>query len=224
MFNDKYRELAIEISLTSEQTKPKKKKFTLNFSKTESRALYNHEEVEVDIDVEYHPSTLFEILISWNLCSSVVINEFVENIMTMGRRSKLRPSLLSSGNIFHTVWSITTIGELIFKHRLGIELLEQSIRETGEWLWDSDDYYYHISGIAFIKFNKDKKMILWRDNNLEKRNRDIKKDDSCRHYVKFFMKAAIFDFLGDILHAVFALPSPAFVHQIVKDVIAQAIQ
>lgn len=119
--------------------------------------------------------------------------------MTMGRRSKLRPSMISSGDIFHTVWNITTIGEIIFEHSISLDLLEEVIRVTGEWLWDSEDFYYHISGIAFIKFNREKKMILWRDNNHEKRSRDIKKDDSSRQYIKFFMKSAIFDLLGGII-------------------------
>jgi len=49
-------------------------------------------------------------MVSWNLCSSVIVSEFVENVMTMGRRSKLKPFLVTAGNIFNTVWSITTIG------------------------------------------------------------------------------------------------------------------
>ncbi len=123
MFSEKYKELALDITMIQPHTKPKKKKFTLNFSKNENRALYNHEEIEILIDTEYYPGTLFQILISWNLCSSVIINEFVENVMTIGRRSKLRPSVLSSGNIFHTIWSITTIGEIIFQHSLSLGLL-----------------------------------------------------------------------------------------------------
>jgi hypothetical protein len=59
-------------------------------------------------------------------------------------------------------------------------LLEHSILSEGEWLWDSNDYYLHISGISYIQFKNDKKLILWRDNNNEKRNRDRKKDDSSK--------------------------------------------
>jgi hypothetical protein len=71
--------------------------------------------------------------------------------------------------------------------------------KAGEWLWDSNDYYLHITGISFIQFKKDKKLILWRDNYSEKRARDIKKDDSYKQYNKFFMRAAVFDFMGDII-------------------------
>jgi hypothetical protein len=57
----------------------------------------------------------------------------------------------------------------------------------------------HLSGIAFINFKKDKKLILWRDNNNEKRNRDIKKGDSNKRYNEFFMRAAVFDILGTLI-------------------------
>lgn len=55
-------------------------------------------------------------------------------------------------------------------------------------------------------------MILWRDNNHEKRSRDIKKDDSSRQYIKFFMKSAIFDFLGNIIEDVCSPKIPNQIH------------
>ena len=152
MLNDKYRETAVELELIGPKLKPRKKKLRLNFSKQEKRVLYNHEEIEVDIDIEYNYFTSFEILISWHLCSSVIIREFVDNLMTMGRRSKLQPALLSSGNIFNTVWSVTTVGEVIFENHLGLELMEEWVSRNGEWLWDNQDYYFHVTGISFIKF------------------------------------------------------------------------
>lgn len=85
-------------------------------------------------------------------------------------------------------------------------MLERNILSGGEWLWDSNGYYLHISGISFIQVKKDKKLILWRDNNNEKRNRDIKKDDSCKQYNKFFMKAAVFDFIGGIIDKIIYSP------------------
>ena len=141
-------------------------------------------------------------MVSWNICSSVIVNELVKNVNTMARRSKLKPFLVTASNIFNTTWSITTIGEIIFEHRISLDLLERHILESGEWLWDSNDYYLHISGISFIQFKKEKRLILWRDNNNEKRNIDIKKDDSAKQYNKFFMKAAMFDFLGGIVSRV----------------------
>jgi len=119
--------------------------------------------------------------------------------MTMGRRNKLSPALLSSGNIFNTVWSITTIGEIVLNHHIGLELLEAWVGRSGEWMWDSENYYFHISGISFIKFVKEKSLVLWRDNNHEKRSRDIRNEDSSQQYIKFFSKAACFEFIGEII-------------------------
>jgi glutamine phosphoribosylpyrophosphate amidotransferase len=76
------------------------------------------------------------------------------------------------------------------------------VGQSGEWLLDSEDYYFHISGIAFIKFIEEKNMVLWRDNNHEKRSRDIKKEDSRREYVKFFEKAAVCELIGEIIEDV----------------------
>ena len=112
-FNDKYKEIAINPTHVAAFSRQAKKKFTLNFSKDKKRVLYHHEELEVNIDIEYNHFSIFEILISWNLCCSVIIKEFIDNIMTLGRRNNLNPSLLSSGDIFHIAWSITTIGEII---------------------------------------------------------------------------------------------------------------
>ena len=66
-------------------------------------------------------------------------------------------------------------------------------------MWDSEDYYFHISGISFIKFVKDKYLVLWRDNNHEKRSRDIRNEDSSQQYVDFFAKAACFEFVGEMI-------------------------
>jgi len=49
-----------------------------------------------------------------------------------------------------------------------------------------------VTGIAFIKFVKEKQLVLWRDNNHEKRIRDNKKEDSREQYINFFLKAASF--------------------------------
>ena len=73
---------------------------------------------------------------------------------------------------------------------------------SGEWLWDSEDYYLHVTGIAFIKFVKEKQLVLWRDNNHEKRIRDSKKEDSREQYINYFLKAACFEFIGDIIEEV----------------------
>ena len=56
-----------------------------------------------------------------------------------------------------------------------------------------------MTGIAFIKFVKEKQLVLWRDNNHEKRIRDSKKEDSREQYINFFLKAACFEFVGDII-------------------------
>ena len=72
-FNDKYKEIAISPAHIAAFARPNKKKFTLNFSKDKKRALYHHEELEVYIDIEYNHFSVFEILISWNLCCSVII-------------------------------------------------------------------------------------------------------------------------------------------------------
>jgi len=35
----------------------------------------------------------------------------------------------------------------------------------GEWLWDSNGYYLHISGIGFVQVVREKGLMVWRDNN-----------------------------------------------------------
>lgn len=57
-------------------------------------------------------------------------------------------------------------------------------------------HYTHI-GIAFIKFEKEKKLILWKDNNYEKKN--INPQIYTEQYNNFFMLAAAFDFLGEMI-------------------------
>jgi hypothetical protein len=51
------------------------------------------------------------------------------------------------------------------------------------------------NGQAFIKFIKGKKLILWRDNNLEKRNK--KTEEFEQMYDLFFMQAAILDIFAE---------------------------
>lgn len=64
MFNEKYKENSTDITHIEPHRKPQKKKFALNFSKNKKRVLYNHEEIEVEMDIEYNHFSSYEILIS----------------------------------------------------------------------------------------------------------------------------------------------------------------
>jgi predicted transcriptional regulator len=47
-------------------------------------------------------------------------------------------------------------------------MLKDWIISRREWLWDRLGYYMDRNGEAFIKFNKDKLLIEWYDNIIDK--------------------------------------------------------
>ena len=85
----------------------------------------------------------------------MLVREFVESILTLGRRSKLLPFCLPAEDIFaNTVWSISTTSEIIFRHSLSLDFLQNGLVNKGEWVWDSNDYYLHRTGVAFVQLRK----------------------------------------------------------------------
>lgn len=76
--------------------------------------------------------------------------------------------MVSKNNAFNTRWTTATIGEIIFQSRFAMEILEDSIVKKREWLWDKEGYYMDRNGEAFIRFNKEKYLIEWYDNTIDK--------------------------------------------------------
>lgn len=70
--------------------------------------------------------------------------------------------------------------------------------DTRNWLWDREGYYMDRDGEAFIRFNKEKYLIEWFDNTIDK-NKWKKLESESKAYEKFFMKSAAFDFLGGMI-------------------------
>lgn len=130
--------------------------------------------------------------------------------MAIGRRSKLAVYQVSAEDCFDMIWNITTLGEIVFSNRLGLDLLEMTINKSlsefcsdrsvhnkiGQWSWDSKGYYMNSEGMSFIKFKPGHLLILWRDNFERKDNNH---EDSNRRYTQFFEIATVMDIIGAII-------------------------
>lgn len=149
-------------------------------------------------DTSYHPEYLYQIIVQWQYCCATYVNEFIENVISSARKSKIITHLVSKSNAFNTRWMTATIGEIVFQSRLAMEMLEESIVRERNWIWDREGYYMDRNGEAFIRFNKEKYFIEWFDNTIDKTKWKRLEMENVL-YEKFFMKSAAYDFLGGMI-------------------------
>ena len=68
------------------------------------------------------------------------------------------------------------------------------------WVWDRNGFYFKKDGFSFVKFYKEKKLVLWKDNY--KQIVDAKEVPE-NQFFNFFIKASAIDILGEILEKIF---------------------
>ena len=110
---------------------------------------------------------MFHIIIEWKNCCANLVHEFINKVISAGRKRHIDSFFAYKEDPFNTRWSILTIGEIIFKNSYGLLLRNKHVLRGGEWFWDPQGFFMDKSGKAYIKFIKEKKLILWKDNNVD---------------------------------------------------------
>jgi hypothetical protein len=119
-------------------------------------------------DSEFCQKNLFKIVLEWDHCSSILVNEFVDNLLTIGtyddnsgRRSKFNSFKTTTENVFNPEWNMNVVGEIVFSNELAVEMFESFVYRKDDWYYDSMGFYMdykgtfvHMIGIAYIKFQK----------------------------------------------------------------------
>ena len=59
--------------------------------------------------------------------------------------------------------------------------MKKHVLGSKEWFWDPQGFFMDKKGRAFIRFVKEKGLILWKDNNLDK-ERWKERDDENNFY------------------------------------------
>jgi hypothetical protein len=54
--------------------------------------------------------------------------------------------MVSKTNAFDTRWTTATIGEIVFRSKFAMEMLEDHIIAKRDWLWDREGYYMDRNG------------------------------------------------------------------------------
>jgi hypothetical protein len=123
-------------------------------------------------DGEFCQKNLFKVVLEWDHCSSILVSEFVDNLVTigmffgyklLGRRSKFNTFKTTTENVFNPEWNMNVVGEIVFSNEIAVEMLESFVDRKDDWYYDSMGFYMDykgisiliiLIGIAYIKFQK----------------------------------------------------------------------
>lgn len=86
------------------------------------------------------------------------MNEFVDNLITIGkillykkgRRSKLNSFRTTTEDVFSIEWNMNVVGEIVFSNELAVQMLEYSVNRNDDWYYDTMGFYMDWKGNYFI--------------------------------------------------------------------------
>lgn len=79
-------------------------------------------------------------------------------------------------------------------------MVEKSILGNKEWLWDHSGYYLNREGLAFLRVIKQKNLIEWKENELEKNKWE--KPEQIQNFKEFLLNCQVIDVVGSMIEKI----------------------
>jgi hypothetical protein len=108
LLKERYKAIKLDVGFSSH---PKKTSVTtINLVEGLKNSVYKSEKIDVVFDLGYNPDCLYQVIVEWQYCCAVYVNEFIENTISSARKNKINTFQVSKTHAFDTRWTTATIG------------------------------------------------------------------------------------------------------------------